>query len=231
MKNKPTYNFFIPCTLLIILVTLVFIFGSRKPKEEEKAQNINIAEPIPSFAVTVKTPYYAGQGVVYATDENIAYIVTTRHLTEGIATGEFCTVTLHDGTESEAVLIYCSETADVAFLMIEIADTVQAVPQDREQFDRLQAESIVTAYSMANGTLKQSTGAIIEPWIYLEDFSLDMMLVKMNAEAGMSGCAILDKEGCFAGILCGVSEDGEAAVLPFSVIESEWIMTGRERDS
>ncbi|MBQ7780470.1 MAG: trypsin-like peptidase domain-containing protein [Lachnospiraceae bacterium] len=231
MKNKPTYNFFIPCTLLIILVTLFFIFASRKPKEEENVANTNIAESIPSFAVTVKTPYYTGQGVVYATDENIAYVVTTGHLTEGITAGEFCTVTLHDGTESDAVLIYCSETADVAFLMLEMQGKVETVPQNREQFDRLQAESLVTAYSMTNGALKQSTGTIIEPWIYLEDFSLDMMLVKMDAEAGMSGCAVLDEEGCFAGVLCGVSETGEAAVLPFSIIESEWIMTGRERDS
>ena len=158
-------------------------------------------------------------------------MVTTGHLTEGITAGEFCTVTLHDGTESDAVLIYCSETADVAFLMLEMQGKVETVPQNREQFDRLQAESLVTAYSMTNGALKQNTGTIIEPWIYLEDFSLDMMLVKMDAEAGMSGCAVLDEEGCFAGVLCGVSETGEAAVLPFSIIESEWIMTGRERDS
>ncbi len=231
MKNKPTYNLFIPCTLLIILVVLFFIFGSRKPKEEKDTQNNNITEAIPSFTVTVETPHYAGQGVVYATDENIAYIVTTRHLTEGITTGEFCTVTLPDGKESEAILIYCSETADVAFLMIETDNELQAVPQNRERFDCLQPESIVNAYSIAKGTLKQSVGTIINPWIYLEDFSLDMMLVKLDAEAGMSGCAILDEEGYFVGILCGVSEEGEAAVLPFSVIESEWIMTGREQDS
>ena len=229
MKDKPTYNLFIPCTLLIILVVLFFILGSGQLKEKD-ARTADTQE-IPSFSVTVETPYYAGQGVVYATDENTAYIVTTKHLTEGIDTGEFCTVTLSDGTENKAVLIYCSETADVAFLMTETESTLQAVPQNREAFDCLQVESAVTAYSVTERTLKKCEGVIINPWVYLEDFSLDMMLIKLEAEAGMSGCAILDAEGYFTGILCGVSETGEAAVLPFSVIESEWIMTGRERDS
>ncbi|MGN0431481.1 MAG: serine protease [Lachnospiraceae bacterium] len=227
--KKP--NILIPGILLIILMIVVFALAKKQVREEDSTTGSDGSEEIPTFAVTVQTQYYAGQGVVYAKKENTAYILTTRHLMEGVETGDFCTVTLFDGTEKEAVLIYCSETADAAFLMLETEGNLEPVLCDRTQFDMLKEGDAVAAYSIADTTPVQTEGKILCSWVYLEDFALDMMLLKLDAEAGMSGCAILTEDGSFAGILCGVSENGEAAVLPFSVIESEWIMTGKERDS
>lgn len=225
----------------ILLVILVGVLGSKQIKENKETGEepevdgtssviVGTEEitQIPSFAVAVQSEYYAGQGVVYAKGEDSYYVVTTAHLMAGTEIGQFCKVTLYDGAEAEAVLIYISEAADVAFLMLQTDKELMPVPQDRAKFDSLVSGDRITAYSLKEDTLVQTDGQVIHTWVYLEDFSLDMMLAKLEGKAGMSGCAILDGAGFFVGILCGVSEEGEAAILPYSVIASEMIATGRE---
>lgn len=239
-KEKKRQPVLFSGTILLVLVILVCVLGNKQIKENKESH----AEPendstsaviggteeitqVPSFAVAVQSEYYAGQGVVYAGDKGSYYIVTTAHLTEGTEIGRFCRVTLYDGTETEAVLIYASEAADVAFLMVQTEKELVPVPQDRTQFDSLAPGDRITAYSLVEDMLVPTEGQVIHTWVYLEDFALDMMLANLDGQAGMSGCAILDETGCFVGILCGVSEEGEAAILPYSVIASEMIATGR----
>lgn len=237
-KKQPVL---LSATILLVLVILVCVFYSKQIKES----SVTGAEPEssgtssvivgtgevthpPSFAVAVQSEYYVGQGVVYAGGEDSYYIVTTAHLMAGTENGQFCKVTLYDGTEMEAVLLYVSEVADVAFLMLESERELIPVSQDRTQFDSLIAGDGITAYSLEENALVKTEGQVIHTWVYLEDFALDMMLAKLEGQAGMSGCAILNEEGYFVGVLCGVSESGEAAVLPYSVIASELIASGLE---
>lgn len=225
----------------ILLVILVGVLGSKQIKENKETgeepevdgtSSVIVGteeiKQIPSFAVAVQSEYYAGQGVVYAKGEDTYYIATTAHLMVGTEIGQFCKVTLYDGAETVAVLIYISEAADVAFLMLQTDKELIPAPQDRAKFDSLVSGDRITAYSLEEDTLVQTDGQVIHTWVYLEDFSLDMMLAKLEGKAGMSGSAILDGGGYFVGILCGVSEEGEAAILPYSVIASEMIATGRE---
>ena len=73
--------------------------------------------------------------------------------------------------------------------------------------------------SSVNGVAKEAyEGIILEPWIYVEDFQCDMLLMKLDAEPGMSGGGVFTEQGYFLGILCGIDEDGEAAVLPAQMI-------------
>lgn len=73
--------------------------------------------------------------------------------------------------------------------------------------------------SSVNGVAKEAyEGIILEPWIYVEDFQCDMLLLKLDAEPGMSGGGVFTEQGYFLGILCGIDEDGEAAVLPAQMI-------------
>ena len=140
-KEKKRQPVLFSGTILLVLVILVCVLGNKQIKENKESH----AEPendstsaviggteeitqVPSFAVTVQSEYYAGQGVVYAGDEGSYYIVTTAHLTEGTEIGRFCRVTLYDGTETEAVLIYASEAADVAFLMVQTEKELVPVP-------------------------------------------------------------------------------------------------------
>lgn len=178
-----------------------------------------------SFGVTVRAAEYTGQGVVYRQQEDKLYIVTAGHVLDGLS-AESCRIE-YNGKEWEAVVLYRSETADVAFLEVHMdsgENELQAVPVSREHFDVLTEGGRLWAVAYSGGSVERIEGELLYFWVYLEDFSLNMMLVKMDCRAGMSGCAVLEENGYLTGILCGVSETGEAAVLPYSVIESEWIL-------
>jgi hypothetical protein len=79
---------------------------------------------------------------------------------------------------------------------------------------------------LADGNTENELGcryAILEDsWIYVEDFGEYMMILSGEADAGMSGCAVLDENGVFLGILCGGNEDGELAVLPYSIVDARY---------
>ncbi len=182
--------------------------------------------------VQVQGTNYAGCGVIYSISENDCYILTAGHILDGMQVGEECTVIFHDGTESNAKVAYLSDVADVAFLKVEVTQTDEgmqelsgeAVKIDKSRFDALKEGDEIFVCAGGESHTEKVMGSVLYPWIYLEDFSLNMLLAKLEATSGMSGCGVYDKEGCFVGILCGVSTEGEAAVLPLSVIESEWSM-------
>lgn len=188
-------------------------------------------EEKPSFGVTVRAGEYTGQGVVYRQQGDRLYIVTAGHVLDALADGDGCRIAFDGKEEWEAKVLYRSETADVAFLEVHMNSgetRMQAVSVSREHFDSLADGDRLWAVSAAGGSVVRMEGELLYFWVYLEDFSLDMMLAKMDCRAGMSGCAIVEENGYFVGILCGVSETKEAAILPYSIIESEWSqMVGR----
>ena len=215
MQAKKRRNYFWIC----VPVVIVFMAGVLwKGFAGEKGGKL-------LFAVTVRTAEYTGQGVVYRQQGDKLYIVTAGHVLGGLSE-ESCYVE-YDGEEWEADVLYRSETADLAFLEL-AADCreaeLQAVPVSREHFDALAEGERLWAAAYSGGSVERIEGELLYFWVYLEDFSLNMMLAKMDCRAGMSGCAILEENGYFTGILCGVSETGEAAILPYSIIESEWIL-------
>lgn len=178
-------------------------------------------------AVTVRTAYLSGQGVVYEKQEKGICIITAGHVLVGLENGANCTVGFADGSTAQASVLYQSDTADVAFLYVEKEDVpkgVRKVKTDKKAFDALAEGDVLCAEDLNGTQTEQIKGNVVSPWIWLEDFYINMMLAEMPCRNGMSGCGIYDEKGNFAGILCGSSAEGEAAVLPLSVIESEWIM-------
>ena len=137
-------------------------------------------------------------------------------------------------TESGTVaarLVYRSETADLAILSVrqeEAGGNLNCVKRDRAAFDATSEGDPVQARYLerSGGDLREvvQQGTLTYTWVYLEDFGLNMMVAELPAKSGMSGCGIFSAQGDFLGILCGVSAEGEAAILPLSVIESEWLL-------
>lgn len=137
-------------------------------------------------------------------------------------------------TESGTVaarLVYRSETADLAILSVrqeEAGGNLNCVKRDRAAFDAAsEGDSVQARYlERSGGDLREvvQQGSLTYTWVYLEDFGLNMMVAELPARSGMSGCGIFSAQGDFLGILCGVSAEGEAAILPLSVIESEWLL-------
>ena len=131
----------------------------------------------------------------------------------------------------ETRLVYRSETADLAILSVrqeEAGGNLNCVKRDRAAFDAVsEGDSVQARYlERSGGELREAVqqGTLTYTWVYLEDFGLNMMVAELPAKSGMSGCGIFSAQGDFLGILCGVSAEGEAAILPLSVIESEWLL-------
>ena len=105
---------------------------------------------------------------------------------------------------------------------------MNCVKRDRAAFDAVSEGDPVQARYLerSGGELREAVqqGTLTYTWVYLEDFGLNMMVAELPAKSGMSGCGIFSAQGNFLGILCGVSAEGEAAILPLSVIESEWLL-------
>ncbi len=182
--------------------------------------------------VQVQGTNYAGCGVIYKVSDEGCYIVSTGHIFSGMQVGDTSKVTFHDGTEVPGEVVYLSDVADVAFLQVRTVQEENDKPDvpgeaakiDKSRFDALKEDDVIFVCAGGESHTEKVMGSVLYPWIYLEDFSLNMLLAKLEAVSGMSGCGVYDKKGYFVGILCGTSEDGEVAVLPLSVIESEWSM-------
>lgn len=99
-----------------------------------------------------------------------------------------------------------------------------AVTVDKESFDSLKNGDGIVVMGSADGTGANAyEGNILETWIYMEDFEQYMILARTYAFPGMSGGGIFDLQGYFIGILCGGNEENDIAVLPLSIILSEYM--------
>ncbi len=178
----------------------------------------------PESIVGVEAGGFKGSGVLYDMDEDGMVILTAAHVVESAEDG--VEVFFGEQTQVEGVIYAVSEHSDVAFIQV----PSQALPPkkraefipvkvDKQAFDGIQAEDAVKMLG-AGGAARE--GVMLEPWIYVEDFSQYMMLIQGQADGGMSGGGVFDGNGCFLGIVCGANDAGEVAVLPLSIITAEY---------
>ncbi len=174
--------------------------------------------------VGVRAGDLQGSGVIYDENEDSMLIVTAGHVLEH-DTGEIL-VTFPDGTEVSPSGTVRAENCDLAFLWVdkaEISDSTweSCLPADtdRNAFDALEVYEDVWMYGGISA--KPVYAFVVEPWIYVEDFTQYMLLLQGLMEPGMSGGGAFTEDGVFLGVLCGADEEGKVAVVPYSIIESE----------
>lgn len=119
-----------------------------------------------------------------------------------------------------------AKNCDLAFLWVDKADLTESTWEsclvadtDRNAFDALEVYEDVWMYGGTSG--QPAYAFVVEPWIYVEDFTQYMLLLQGLMEPGMSGGGAFTEDGVFLGILCGADEEGKVAVVPYSIIESE----------
>lgn len=200
-------------------------FQVENPEEE------NIADLVQKTAagamVRIQAGRLTGSGVILAMDEKETVIVTAAHVLEE---ENRASVTFVDGFEAEGGDVFLSETADAAFIRLDTGmlqgagrEDYRYAAVDKLSFDALKTGDIIVVMGSAGGVGADAyEGELLEPWIFLEDFNQYMMLGRTYAFSGMSGGGIFDAKGYFIGILCGGNEKNEIAVLPWSVINTEY---------
>lgn len=167
-----------------------------------------------------------GSGVIWRVDGAQLVIVTAAHvLAENLGQVQ---ITFADGYQVESSEYVIESSADVAFVYVALENIPQeylsgyyVANVDKNKYDEIASDDIVIAIgSVSEPGGEAYEGTLTETWIWVEDFNQYMMIAKLVADAGMSGGGVFDEEGYFLGILCGVNENNEAAILPLVIIES-----------
>ncbi len=166
--------------------------------------------------VRIECEGQSGSGVVYEQTDDQLIIVTASHVVEGADNAR-----IGQGSTAEVISV---AGLDLAFLRVSDvkADwTVRSDLQKREMKEEDILELSLQGYDKSD-TLIEHMGTLKKDWIYVEDFKSHMMIVNATAVPGMSGGGVFDKSGTFVGIICGIDESENVAVLPAGVIESEY---------
>ncbi len=232
----------VKCLIIAVLVMLglsgcskereaVSEFHSNENFTVEHPEDTNIADLLQKTAsetmVQIKADTLYGSGIIYKMNEEAVVIVTAAHVIED---AENVQVQFVDGTTVTCSNHMVSSNADVGFLILETnslpkgcLEQYKYVSTDKESFDKLQTgDGIIVMGSIDAVAANAYEGEILEPWIYVEDFQQYMMIGKTHALSGMSGGGIFDQNGHFIGILCGGNEENHIAILPLSIIVTEY---------
>ena len=198
------------------VVTLSFIICMLLTGCGNEQMNLKDAQ-----AVSIMCEKQSGSGVIYeATDEHVV-IVTAAHVVEGAETAKVIWGTDAEEAASISDMVIVSGL-DLAFLRMENAATQWSVRQGVKEMERTDAGEVSLRGRGSSGELQDASGNISGEWVYVEDFGCHMTIVKAEASPGMSGGGVFDSAGEFLGIICGMDEDNNVAILPASVISSEY---------
>ncbi len=165
-----------------------------------------------------------GSGVIYEEDEKSLLIATAGHVLTH-TNGEIL-VTFPGGTQVTATEAETVGSCDLAFVWVdkeklsgETWKVCLPVHTDRNVFDTLKEYDDVWMYGGETGMPVYAF--VVDPWIYVEDFGQNMLLLQGLAEPGMSGGGVFSEDGIFLGIICGADEEGKVAAVPYSMIQTE----------
>ena len=198
---------------LILIVLCMLLLGGCSKVTNEKTMFAN------DNVVFVQCGSIQGSGVIYQMDDDHVVVVTAAHV---LSNGQSVSV-----QHKKADRIHWVDGLDLVFLVLDgVALSVDVDPVGKKD-DKDVAETetdnrlCLKGYD-ATGTKREVNGIQTEKWIFVEDFGCHMMIGKANAVPGMSGGGVFDQDGDFQGIICGIDQDSNVAILPAAVIRSEY---------
>ena len=198
--------------------------------EDPETQNLAgmLQETCGGMMVQLEAGRYLGSGILYKQEETSLVILTAAHVLLDVA--EVVKVTFVDGWVAESTDFELSWTADLAVVRVPLdqippdqAADYYLANVDKTIYDNILPEDGCIVMGCRTGVAEDAyEGFVLEPWVYMEDYSQYMMWVSAAGKPGMSGGGLFDKRGHFLGILSGRSEDGEWAVVPLNFVLAEY---------
>ena len=198
--------------LMFILLSMLLLGGCGK-LTNEKTMFVN------DNVVFVQNGSIQGSGVIYQKFADHVIVVTAAH----VVSNDQNVMVQH----KKADRIHLVDGLDLVFLVLDGVDlSVEVDPVGKKEGTPVtETESdnrlCLKGYD-ASGTRREINGIQTEKWIYVEDFGCHMMIGKADATPGMSGGGVFDQNNDFLGIICGMDQEGNVAILPAAVIRSEY---------
>jgi len=192
---------------LFALCMFCFI-GCGKTSEEEILFTENTV-------VHIQSENLQGSGIIYNVWQEQIVVATAAHVVKNAQE-------VWIGSQKVSH-VYSVEGLDLVFLVVEDVNTMEGVKLTHSHTDQAadRQDLILRGYD-STGNYVEISGKLKENWIYVEDFQCHMMIAEADATPGMSGGGVFDQNGVFLGIICGIDQDGNVAILPASVIASEY---------
>ncbi|MCX4351953.1 MAG: serine protease [Lachnospiraceae bacterium] len=188
--------------------------------------------------VRIQIGEHYGSGSIYRMLEDEIIIVTNRHVLQYWS--KDCFVTFFNGAVTTGTLIRVSDEADLGFISIPVsAFTYQEllvfknvrVPVKllldswhKEDTESISERDKIFFIDIASDWRSPVCieGEVIAPFMFLEEFQMEMLYGKGNAVPGMSGSGVFDRYGNYVGMITGGTLQGEIAAVPVEVIEEEF---------
>lgn len=215
--------------IMVLLFSFLLAGCAAEQETEYKESAVEEDELIQELSACVKIEAAGtcGSGVIYEESEKSLWIVTAAHVVNRVSNASDIQVSFSDET-ALCKEYYVYPEADVAFLRIEKKELSQdweekyaVVRKERAIFDAVESDTgVFLEDKYGENEFGFRFAMVKETWIYVDDFAQHMMLLSGEADAGMSGGGVFTEDGYFLGIICGANEEGELAILPYSIIES-----------
>lgn len=198
--------------------TLAKATGSEKSVQEIIAQNEAAVVEIKTESVSTDSwmqnyvTQGAGSGVIIDTK---GYILTCAHVVEG---SNKITVTLRDGTETEASIVGMDSQNDVAVIKVKAKNLTAATYGDSS---KLSVGSLVVAIGNPLGELggSASTGIIsaLDRELTVGGKNLTLLQTDASINPGNSGGGLFDQYGNLVGIVVAKSTGSDVEGLGFAI--------------
>lgn len=180
-----------------------------------------------AMMVQIRVDNRLGSGVIFGIHNDELLILTAAHVIEDAK--EEADVYFRDGYIIGCDKVRISDMADLGILYVDCDEIPQENLQqylcarvDKRKFDALTKGDGCIAMGCRSGVAAEAyEGKILDTWIYMEDYQQYMIWARAPGKQGMSGGGLFDQEGYLIGILSGVNEEDELAVVPLSFVLAE----------
>lgn len=197
---------------------LVSATGSELSIQEIALKNENSVVAITTESLTTDSWFGqfvrsgAGSGVVYSED---GYILTNNHV---IANATKILVTLHDGSEYEAVVISSDSQTDVAILKIDKEGLTPVTIGDSSKLTVGDLNvAIGNPLGTLSGTVTEGIISALERTITVEGKQMTLIQTSAAINPGNSGGGLFDQYGNLIGLVVAKSAGTEIEGLGFAI--------------
>lgn len=193
-----------------------------KPDMEEAYRNVRTG------VVQIDAGSVYGSGVIWEMNEKEIIVISNRHLLQDFNAAS--RVIFWGGTAAEGELLMLSDTYDLGFVKVDVADVaydeltvLKEAGREDTAYRKLKSGDAVFVVGSADGVGSDwYEGTVGNTWWYIEDFDAYMLYCFCYGKPGMSGGGTYDAYGNFVGMLTGGTAGNETASIPVNIILEEY---------